>query len=166
MWCILLPTFQPSSSPRILYHFYKFSTHLTAVYLFMNTVWARIHLRGRKCSCCYFFCIWVTSLDASLYVELCNLPQWLALTVNLTQLRITWKEGLSEDLSTSVWPRNISVRACLNFIRAEGLSPSFSGRRILNCVRIEISKWEQANKWLACIHFSLLWTVSVTGLAV
>lgn len=93
-----------------------------------------------------------------------------ALTVNLKQPRITWKVSLSEGLSTSAWLRNISLRACLHFIKAERLIPPrvapLPSRRILTCIRVENSSWDQASQWPICIHFPLLLTASTMWLAV
>lgn len=93
-----------------------------------------------------------------------------ALIVNLTQPRITWKGSLSEGLSTSVWPRSLSLRACLHFIKAERLVPLWvaplPSRGLLNCIRVENSSWEQASQWHVCTHLPLLLTVSVVWLAV
>lgn len=93
-----------------------------------------------------------------------------ALIVNLTQPRITWKASLSEGLPTSVWPRSISLRACLHFIKVETLIPPWvaplPSRGILNCVRVENSSWEQASQWHMCTHLPLLLTVSAVWPAV
>lgn len=93
-----------------------------------------------------------------------------ALIVNLTQPRITWKGSLSEKLSTSVWPRKISLRACLHFIKAERLVPPWvaplPSRGLLNCIRVENSSGEQASQWHVCTPLPLLLTVSAVWLAV
>lgn len=39
---------------------------------------------------------------------------WLALTVKCTQHRTTWKDCLSEGLSTLDWPVGLSFEGCLN----------------------------------------------------
>jgi hypothetical protein len=47
---------------------------------------------------------------------------WLVLTVNLTQLRITWEDNLPKELYRSGWPVCISVGDCLDlFIDVEKL---------------------------------------------
>lgn len=45
-----------------------------------------------------------------------KIKMWLVLVVNLTPSRITWEESLSEGLSASGWPVDMSVGIILRWL--------------------------------------------------
>lgn len=76
---------------------------------------------------------WVLSTLASAHMKPHREPQvpctasltlrCLAVTVNLTESRITREEDLNEGLPRSGWPLGVSVEAYLDFVNRHGKAP-------------------------------------------